>query len=214
MPIASVLSKSWLTSDTYLLRTARSDNELKPGQCFSLGTRVLGINREYSIYSGINEAYLEFLVRRIPNGRISTALSDLKTGDQIEIQGPFGEFCISEKSSRSDKFLFIATGTGIAPFHSFISTYPNLDYELLHGVRFENETYGKEDYDPARYHPSISAPTGDSKKNRVTDQLRDLDVDRHTLIYLCGNRKMITDSVGILRTRGVSGSQIFMETFF
>ncbi|NJM14595.1 MAG: hypothetical protein HC896_03735 [Bacteroidales bacterium] len=43
--------------------------------------------------------------------------------------------------------MFLATGTGISPFHSIVNSLPGLNYKLLHGVRYINEGYDKADYD-------------------------------------------------------------------
>ncbi|MFC2087467.1 hypothetical protein ACFLSA_04840 [Bacteroidota bacterium] len=72
-------------------------------------------------------------------------LTGLKSGSNIEFDGPFGFFVIQEKQPDST-YLFVATGTGIAPFLSLIKSHKKLSYKLLHRIRFENGMYEKNDY--------------------------------------------------------------------
>jgi NAD(P)H-flavin reductase len=213
MAISKVISNESLSEYTYILRTERPDAAIKAGQCFSVGTSELGINREYSMYSDANAPYVDFLIREVPEGRVSSALRTKGPGSNVEISGPFGEFCLAEEKIEGSKFIFIASGTGIAPFHSFVKTYPNLDYKILHGIRHESEEYDSKDYIDESYISFISQPkTGISR--RVTDGLSSHDFAGNEIFYLCGNRNMIVDCITILRDKKIHGDSIFMETFF
>ena len=208
----TVISITQLTANTFRLVTERPDVNIVAGQCFNLGVPGNSINREYSMYSNSSASYLEFLIRAIDNGLVSSQLQQLKPGDFIEIDGPYGEFCIPTNKLEF-KFVFIATGTGIAPFHSFIKTYPNIDFKLIHGVRYANETYDSKDYPYDKYIPCISK-NDNGQSMRVCDFLRDNPVSKDSIIYLCGNRNMIVDAVQILLDQGINGDQIISEVFF
>jgi ferredoxin--NADP+ reductase len=52
-------------------------------------------------------------------GKCSNYLCDIKTGDQIDIAGPYGRHFIVPRDNRAN-ILMVATGTGIAPFRAFI----------------------------------------------------------------------------------------------
>lgn len=170
MSNSKVISKNFLTPDVFTLKVEKGDFKITAGQCFNLGLVGEGVNREYSIYSSANSSYLEFLIRRMDGGLVSDHLSKLMPGDSIEVDGPYGEFCLNLEDLEK-KFVFIASGTGIAPFHSFINTYPNLDYVLVHGVRSSSETYESHTYAPDRYMPCISQ-NQIGPKQRVTDFLK------------------------------------------
>lgn len=175
----------------------------------------MGINREYSIYSSDASNWLEFLIRKIDGGAVSTELGNIEIGKSIEIHGPFGEFCLSEETIVTNKFLFIASGVGIAPFSSFVKSFPNLDYNIIHGIRYENEKYEYQQYTAKTYIPCISRPKDFSKDPmRVTDYLRTLSLANFSRIYLCGNQGMITDSIEILKAKKFLSSEIFTEVFF
>jgi ferredoxin--NADP+ reductase len=214
MPSVKVLDNQFLSSETYVLRTERPKSTIKAGQCFSLGTSDLGINREYSMYSGAEDPFVDFLIRKVPEGRVSNRLASLKPGDSIQISGPYGEFCLPEHEILSSSYLFIASGTGIAPFHSFALTYRNIDFKLIHGVRYEDERYDKNFYQEGKYEACISKPENGAQPSRVTDYLKNNALNTQSKVYLCGNRNMIIDAIEILRSKGFSGDSIFTETFF
>ncbi|QWD09499.1 oxidoreductase [Polynucleobacter paneuropaeus] len=208
----SVISIVNKTPNTFCLRVERPDCRIKAGQCFNVGLPGGDINREYSMYSDADAPYLDFLIREVEGGLISSQLKKLVPGDTVEIDGPYGEFCIPP-AKIDEKFLFIASGTGIAPFHSFVKTYPQLNYHLIHGIRSPSEAYDSNDYIKGRYLPCVSR--GDAGESlRVTDYLTRNPPFFDSIIYLCGNRRMIIDSVQILLDQGISGDQIISEVFF
>ncbi len=209
-----VIKKEHIAPQTFVLYTERPNVPVKAGQCFSVGTDALGINREYSIYSGAQDSCLSFLIRELADGIVSPVLANCNPGDWVEIGGPYGEFCLQDAYIDQRPHVFIATGTGIAPFHSFIQTHPMLDYTVIHGVRSEEEMYEQSHYEPGRYIPCVSKPSSGAAGMWVTDYLKSIALQPDAVYYLCGNRKMITDAVPLLLTAGVSGDHIFMETFF
>ena len=208
-----VIENIRLSESTFRLRTERPNVPIKAGQCFSVGTKDLGINREYSMYSAAEDDFIDFLIREVGDGIVTPALGRCQPGDLVEIGGPYGEFCLSVQAIAEDSFVFIASGTGIAPFHSFVKSFPWLDYTLYHGVRHDDERYEAEDYAAERYIAAVSQPASGTGE-RITSVLSRTQLNPESHYYLCGNRQMITDTVQILRERGVSGGRIFMETFF
>jgi len=97
----------------------RNDLQFQTGQFVMLKNLNSSSKREYSVYSGENDDYLEVLVREVEGGKVSGRLKKLKPGTEIEVEGPFGFFKFNPEKYASQKFLFVATGTGISPFHSF-----------------------------------------------------------------------------------------------
>ena len=208
-----VLENIRLSDKTFRLRTDRPSTPIKAGQCFSVGTRDLAINREYSMYSAADDPYVDFLIREVEDGVVSPRLARCQPGEMVEIGGPYGEFCLHSDAVNGREFVFLASGTGIAPFHSFVLTYPSLRYQIFHGVRFSNEQYESSDYAEGKYIPCVSRPESGTGV-RVPDRLRMADLNPDALYYLCGNRAMIIDTVSVLREKGVPGGSIYMETFF
>ncbi len=190
-----------------------------PGQCVNIGLPGSAVNREYSTYSGLDETlFLEFLIRKVEGGLVSPELQKLSAGDKVSLDGAYGLFTIPKPEDLGRKYTFIATGTGIAPFHSFALSYPMIDYQILHGIRLNSEEYDRQDYGEGRYLSCVSReqpPAGSSLfHGRVTDYLKINSADPARIYYLCGNASMINEVYDILRNRGVSGSNIFTEVFF
>lgn len=202
-----------LTDSTYLLKTERNHFEFIPGQCVNIGLVGGAVNREYSTYSGIHDDYLEFLIKKVEGGLVSIGISTLKPGDQVTLDGAYGRFTLQDPKKKQ-KYVFIGSGTGIAPFHSFVKSYPGLDYQILHGIRSESEQYDKQDYGKNRYFSCVSKGKGGDFSGRVTDYLKAKPFSQKSVYYLCGNHDMINEVYDILRKGNVNGSNIFTEVFF
>lgn len=203
-----------LTSGTFVLRFSRGDIQFRAGQRIIVGLKGDLDQREYSIYSGEQDNYLEILVREITEGSVSVKLKHMTPGGSVSINGPFGSLGIESFTRYSAKHIFVATGTGISPFHSMIRSYPGLDYKIFHGVRFRNEAYDSSDYEPERYVLCTSNEMNEGKKGRVTWLLSELKPSAEMLFYLCGNSDMIYDVFHILRDKGIPPEKIFSEIYF
>ncbi len=171
-------------------------------------------NREYSVYSGEKDDYLEVLVREVEGGKVSGKLKKLKSGAEIDVNGPFGFFKFNPEKYSSKKFLFVATGTGISPFHSFVRTFPELDYKLVHGVRLKEEAYEHFDFQREKLTLCLSGDEGGDFYGRVTDFLFTQNIDPETNCFLCGNSEMIYDVFDILTGKGVPVANIYSEVYF
>ena len=203
-----------LTDETFSLRLPKARFAFKAGQHISLGIHGDYQSREYSIYSGINDNNLEVLVKEVEKGYFTPKLRKLKTGDLVEIHGPFGKFGMESKDAESGKFVFIASGTGIAPFRSMVRTYPELDYTLIHGVRLAREAYDRHEYADDRYILCTSRDAKGAYHGRLTGYLKNCTFSSETQFFLCGNSDMIFDSLEILKEKGFERDQIHCEVYF
>jgi len=203
-----------LSPSAYVLRLERKNILFKAGQCFNLGLKKSGVNREYSIYSGENDPYLEFLIKDVQGGSVSPFLRKVPEGEEVELHGPYGSFTINPNQANQGSFLFIGSGTGVAPFHSFICSYSNINYQIVLGVRTLSERYDLCDYDISKIIHCVSREPWDGFNGRVTSYLFDKTLDLSNTCYLCGNQSMIHDAYELLRGKGFSGDQIFTEAFF
>lgn len=210
-----VLNVRELTESTFVLEIERKNMAFEPGQHILLGKAEDIHHREYSIYSGVDDERLEVLVKEVDDGEVSKKLKKLIPGDEVEVQGPLGFFTIDEEFlTDHNPFLFVASGTGISPFHSMVKSINGLNYKVLHGVRFEEETYEKVDYDQDRY---VSCTSRDEKgkfHGRVTEYIREHDFDPKTHCFLCGNFEMIRDAMDLLEEKGIAQDHLHAEVYF
>jgi ferredoxin/flavodoxin---NADP+ reductase len=203
-----------LTEETFSLKLPKARFAFKAGQHISLGIKGDYQSREYSIYSGVNDDHLEVLVKEVENGYFTPKLRKLKAGDWVEIHGPFGKFGMESKDTETGKFVFIASGTGIAPFRSIARSYPKIDYTLIHGVRYSKEAYDKDQYAPGKYILCSSRDANGNFQGRLTGYLKNCTFDPNTQFYLCGNSDMIFDALEILKDKGFERDQIHCEVYF
>jgi ferredoxin--NADP+ reductase/benzoate/toluate 1,2-dioxygenase reductase subunit len=204
----------YLTESTFVLRLDRGNMEFRAGQHIIVGLKGEMDQREYSVYSGEKDDYLEILVREVSDGRVSLQLKQCKPGDLLQVNGPFGLFGLEKRDMFSRKLIFIATGTGISPFHSFVRSYPGIDYTLIHGVRYKNEAYERNEYDPLRYILCTSKEFNGGRKGRITKFLPGFAVMPDMLFYVCGNNNMIYEVWHILSDRGIPEDSIYTEVYF
>jgi ferredoxin--NADP+ reductase/benzoate/toluate 1,2-dioxygenase reductase subunit len=130
------------------------------------------------------------------------------------MDGPFGFFTLKQENRMGRKPVFIASGTGIAPFHSYVRSFPGLDYRLIHGVRYGKEAYDKEAYHNTRYKLCTSRENAGFFHGRVTDYIRENPQGHLCDYYLCGNSNMIHDVYDILREQRVDTENIYAEVYF
>ncbi len=213
---SKVLSIKNLTESTYILRIERNGFDFKAGQYLVLSIPDERKARQYSIYSSENDDYIELLIKEVNPGELSHELKYLKVGTKVQISGPFGYFILHDEVVKNKQHVFfVATGTGISPFRSIILSNPELDYTMLHGVRYKYEAYNKEDYTPERFVLcSSSKENGTGYKGRVTDYLKENDINKKALYYLCGNSAMVDEATEILEEKGLSPDNIKTEVFF
>ncbi len=204
----------YLTNSAYVLRMERNGFKFQTGQFVMLSPKKLVQQREYSVFSGESDPFIEVLIREVEDGNISKQLKLLQPGDSVKLDGPFGFFKFHPEMFAGKKFLFIATGTGISPFHSFIRTFPDLDYQLIHGARYGNEAYEHQDFEKERVTLCTSGDSSGDFSGRVTDYMALQKLNPDTNCFLCGNSEMINEMFDILTEKNVPVSNIYSEVYF
>jgi ferredoxin-NADP reductase len=187
------------------------------------------ITRAYSIASVPNEFNkFALCLNRVQDGFMSNFLCDMKEGDELPAQGPFGNFIL--RPPMRDTIL-IATGTGIAPFRSMLQWLfhaPEERHEhhriwLLFGSRYEKDIYYHEEFlQLAREHSNFEyLPTlsrGDENwkglRGYVQEHVPGIvggRTDMHA--YICGLKKMITANRDLLKGLGWDRKSIIYEAY-
>lgn len=180
----------------------------------------------YSIASSPTNGHsLELCVTRVEKGASSHFLHGLKTGDRVRALGPLGRFVLPPAPPRD--LVFVATGSGIAPFRSMIrflfdkGTRRNV--YLVFGNRFEEDIIYRSEWEAlARerpdFHPRLTLSRPGSAwsgaHGYVQDQIaRFVPEPKEKDFYICGLREMIDAAADKLTGLGVPAGRIHFERY-
>jgi ferredoxin-NADP reductase len=213
---AKLLSRHWLTDRVFELGLSRPESfEFQPGQRIRLIHKA--VEREYSLITTPTDQTLALCVFDVPGGQLSPLLASAEIGTGFSITGPDGYF-IFRPSTRPP--IFVATGTGIAPFLSMARSGVT-GFTLLHGVQRSKDLYYENSFRATArmYIPCLSQEqnqlrsTPDCFCGRVTEYLAEhLPVESYDF-YLCGRQEMTRD-VTLLADERFPGSLVYTETFY
>jgi ferredoxin-NADP reductase len=207
----------------------------EPGQYATLG--LMGseklVQRPMSVSSSADDlSEYEFFVRLVEGGGFTPLLWERSLGDPINIKGPKGKFLLQDDGRRA---LFVASGTGLAPFISMIETLRDRgetrDIVLLHGVSYDYDLAWRRELTelqdggtfPLRYVATISRPqhcpdwTGCTGRVEaiVESQLEEHGLTPETAtVYVCGNPDMITAVEETAAARGFPPEQVRKELYW
>ncbi len=197
--------------DAFCLRLERPAWRWEAGQLIGLLGKGPHDQRDYTIASGTEDETLDVIYRLIPHGILTPYLRGKKPGESLQVLGPYGRFTLRDPAR---PLLFCATGTGIAPCRAFVRSHPGLALTLLHGVRFPEDLYFKEEWSEVRYLPACSREPLDGVTCRLMERLRDLPLPEGLHAYLCGANEMIYETEELLLSRGVPPTCIFKEPYY
>jgi ferredoxin-NADP reductase len=197
-----------------------------PGQFLSV-TASVGedeITRAYSIVSPPGGNRVALCANLVQDGHLSPFLFSLKPGDEIDFKGPYGAFILRRPVSDS---IFVATGTGIAPFRSMLLSglheHPDQRFTLIFGVRYEHGLLYDDEfralagrYKNFDYRPTLTRPpekwTG--RTGRIQRHTLDALGDRRDIdVYICGLREMVDDLRAKLKEIGLDRKRIVYEKY-
>jgi ferredoxin-NADP reductase len=186
------------------------------------------ITRAYSIASPPGEDNrLALCLNRVQDGFMSNFLCDMKVGEEISCQGPFGDFILRPPLRDT---VFIATGTGIAPFRSMLQwlladpiRHQEKKLWLLFGNRTETDIYYHEEFlDLAARHPdfhylptlSRGVPEWRGLRGYVQEHLPAIVEGRRDMhAYICGLDKMVKANRELLKGLGWDRKSILYEKY-
>lgn len=208
-----LIQRNWLSKRAFEIVLERpADFDFQPGQRIQVFHK--DIERDYSLVSAPSDRHLSLCIRNIEGGAMSSFLSSIEIGSKLTFSGPFGYFIYQ---SVKRKPVFVATGTGIAPFCCMLRSGIG-DVTLLHGVRNPEELYYASEIQKSAglYVACLSEAANhhvDYFPGRVSDYLREkLPRDIYDF-YLCGGGEMIRD-VTLLVDERFAGSYIYTEPFY
>ncbi len=208
-----VKAVNFKTDTLFELVLERGTFKFEPGNCVAI-FNLEDESRPYSISSGMDEDVLRFLIRSVPDGSVSLWLAERQPGDKVQVSDPFGWFRPGQSDQDS---VFIATGTGIAPFLSYIRSSPErLPLACLYGVGLAEETFALDELKACpNFQLAVSRETVDSCfHGRVSGLLENLPLSPEIHFYLCGLDVMIDEVSNWLEQHGIDYVQIHREVFF
>jgi len=186
------------------------------------------ITRAYSIASPPGEDNrLALCLNRVQDGFMSNFLCDMKGGEEISCQGPFGDFTLRPPLRDT---VFIATGTGVAPFRSMLHwlladpvRHQDKQLSLLFGNRTEGDIYYHEEFLELgarhvnfHYLPTLSrgAAEWQGLRGYVQEHLPGIVQGRNDMhAYICGLDKMVKANRELLKGLSWDRKSILYEKY-
>jgi ferredoxin-NADP reductase len=186
------------------------------------------LTRAYSIASPPGEdARFALCLNRVQDGFMSNFLCDMKEGDEIRCQGPFGDFILHPPMRDT---IFIATGTGIAPFRSMLhwlladeSRHQGKRLWLLFGNRCEKDIYYHDQFQRLagqhsnfHYWPTLSRGAAEwhGLRGYVQEHVPGIAQGRPDIdAYICGLDKMVKANRELLTSIGWDRKSIRYEKY-
>jgi NAD(P)H-flavin reductase len=225
---ATLIYKEWISRKVLEVRL-RLQNP--PVINFLAGQTVMiyispGINRSMSIASSPNnQQELTICWDVSPMGPGAHWLLDRNVGDEVKFMAPLGVFTYRFDNQRPA--VFMATGTGIAPFRSFLDTYlatsSMSQIKLFWGLREEQDIFWKDLLDQYQashqnfnYYISLSQAKSQwtGLQGHITEHVLEHEVHTDWDYYLCGSGAMVEQTMTGLLSKGVPENQIIRELFF
>ncbi len=88
-----------------------------PGQYVNISVPGSSLHRSYSFSSAPGDDRMSFLIKQVPGGLMSSWLQGARAGEPLQMTGPLGSFYLRAVTR---PLLFLAGGTGLAPFLSML----------------------------------------------------------------------------------------------
>ena len=227
------------TKDTFtIIVIPEKAFKFKAGQfCFlRLNKNKLYARHPFTISSAPYEKEISFTIKLA--GRFTETAKELKAGDEILVDGPFGKFIpkIGMNNIETDiavkDLVFIAGGVGIAPFMSILKDIqknkenkqkiPNII--LFYGSQTEEDIIFRKELDAINegWFKKVYILDNGEKSNTLFEYgyitkdiikkyVRNIN---NSLYYICGPEIMKDSTKKILAELGVKNKNILIEDFF
>ncbi|NWD74885.1 ring-hydroxylating dioxygenase ferredoxin reductase family protein [Pseudomonas gingeri] len=194
-----------------------------PGQYVNIGVPGSEQTRSYSFSSLPGDCHASFLIKHVPGGLMSGWLGRAKPGEKVSMSGPLGSFYLRAVTR---PLLFLAGGTGLAPFLSMLEVLAERrepqPIHLIYGVsrdqdlvmldvllglceRLPNFSFVTCVSDPQTSHPRQGYVT----QHIMPEVLNAGEVD----VYLCGPPPMVDAVRQHFKAEGVTPSNFHYEKF-
>lgn len=221
----SLIIRKRLNSATYIVESINSKNNcfditLKPldktktydaGQFMFLKFYSKNLSHEshpFSIASKSNDPKLRFVIKKL--GDFTAKLDNVKVGDKVLIEGPYGLF--NRKSKRNQ--VWIAGGIGITPFLGMAQDFKDeFKVDLYYSARFAGEFISLEtlqSIEKKNKNFKMYLWNSTDKGKLTIDKIK---YDKNTEFYICGPPEMKNALKTALIESGIKENHIIEEDF-
>lgn len=183
--------------------------------------------RDYSMANLPDTDLVEFHIRMVPQGGVSTFVNtDLKVGDSVRVEGPYGISYLRQK--HTGPILALAGGSGLAPVKAIVEQAladgAEQPMHMYFGVRDEQDIYLEDHFQAlADKHANftfevvLSEPEGETDRRTgfvvdiVDNDFDDLDGAK---AYLAGPPIMVETCVAKLKAKRVRDEDCHADAFY
>lgn len=209
--------------------------QYKQGQNVTLKTNINGeeVRRSYSLCSSPLSKEFRIAIKKVEGGLFSTyANEQLQVGDQLDVMPPVGKFYTELATANRKNYIAIASGSGITPILSIITTTlltePNSHFTLVYGNRNRASIIFKEALEALKnkflnrfqllhilsrekMDAEINFGRIDASKcEHLFAKNLNLNADE---FFICGPEEMIFSVKDFLENKGIDTNKIHFELF-
>ncbi|MDE2117037.1 MAG: cytochrome b N-terminal domain-containing protein [Betaproteobacteria bacterium] len=188
-----------------------------------------GARRSFSFANApYDDEFIQLHVRLIPGGRFTThVFTQMKVGDELNIEGPLGTFFLHEESDKP--IIFVAGATGFAPVKSMLDqafhTGSKRRMLLYWGVRMRKDLYmadlperWQREHDNFTFIPVLSEASPEDNWQGRTGLvheaiLQDFPDLSGFQIYSCGSLQMVQAARPAFVAQGLPENACFSDAF-
>lgn len=226
---SAIVAKKQLEPGNVLRLWLKCDLNYRAGQFVNL-IRKDGLTRSYSLASVAEiDDSLELHIRIFADGQFSQwASNSLKVGDEIDVEGPFGE-CYYVSTNPQQPLLLAGTGTGLSPLYGIIRDAIRQQHQgpiyLYTGARSVQSLYLQDElkklvseHSLLTYHPVVQDTEGHTDDVLLEGDLSEVVQKRHPdlsgfAVYLCGSEQRVTQLRKQCFLAGASMRDIHVDLF-
>jgi Na+-transporting NADH:ubiquinone oxidoreductase subunit F len=186
------------------------------------------VYRAYSVAGDPEDKnHVDLIIRLVPNGICTTwVFEHLDEGDKVTLNGPHGDFRLQDTPAEK---IFIAGGSGMAPFRSMLlqmqREQPSFECRYFFGAVSRRDMFYldemaefEKNIPGFKFVPALSKPAPEDNWEGETGLITEV-VDRHypdcsdKEAYLCGSPGMIDACIKVLTKNGMPEDKIHYDKF-
>jgi benzoate/toluate 1,2-dioxygenase reductase component len=194
----------------------------EPGQYVRITPAGASFHRSYSMANVPGTDRLQFFVRMVPGGAFSEWLAGAQPGDAVDLSTPHGTFFLRHEDRPR---LFVAGGTGVAPFLSMLRSLRaepgTARTTVLIGARTPQHLFALDEIRELGERLQgldlqiavETDPQPGCHAGYATDLIPTLGLDPATRVYLCGPPPMVEAGRRAAEAAGLNRADVLCERF-